>query len=988
MNESVFDFESFQSRHIGPDEAERDAMLKVVGAPSMDALIDEAVPSRIRLKQPLDLPAGQSEHRFLSGLRALAAKNQVFRSFIGQGYYDCITPSVIVRNVLENPGWYTPYTPYQAEIAQGRLEALLNFQTMVRDLTAMEVANASLLDEATAAAEAMTMLHRVQAKKIDAFSGAAQFLVSDACFAQTIELLKARAEPLGIEIVMMPAEQLASVQFGERVFGALIQTPDEAGRVHDIGPCIARARQAGVLVAVGTDLLSLVLLTPPGELGADVVYGNSQRFGVPLGYGGPHAAFFATLEKHVRQAPGRIIGVSIDVHGNTAYRMSLQTREQHIRREKATSNICTAQALLANIAGLFAVYHGPKGLTRIAKRVHAYARLLADELAKLGVKELNGVFFDTPRFSAADGDVQVCGQIVKAALASKINLGYRRDGSIAVALDETVDGDDIRLIVAAFAAGLNQSERREQRAANPRDPETPRDLAFPPALSRTSAFLTHPVFNKYHSESEMMRYIRGLERKDIGLDTSMIPLGSCTMKLNAASEMLPITWPEFGKLHPFAPVDQTAGYAEVFRELEAMLCRITGFAAVSLQPNSGAQGEFAGLMVIRAYLRDKGETGRDLCLIPASAHGTNPASAVMAGMHVVVVASTADGNIDVADLKRKAEEHKDRLAALMVTYPSTHGVFEETIQDVCAIIHEHGGQVYMDGANMNAQVGLTSPATIGADVCHINLHKTFSIPHGGGGPGMGPIGVAAHLAPYLPGHPTIKTGGAQAIHAVSAAPWGSSSILLISYAYMKMLGGPGMTDATRFAILNANYIKSRLQPHFPVLYTRSNGRVAHEMIFDLRPLKQASLARRSGATGSGGAGGIDELDVAKRLMDYGFHAPTVSFPVAGTVMVEPTESESKDELDRFCDAMISIRAEIQAVIDGKADPLDNVLKNAPHTASAVAADDWTHPYSREQAAFPLPFVRAHKHWPSVGRIDNPYGDRNLMCSCPPIAEYA
>ncbi|HEY7286838.1 MAG TPA: aminomethyl-transferring glycine dehydrogenase [Vicinamibacterales bacterium] len=988
MNESVFDFESFQSRHIGPDEAERDAMLKVVGAPSMDALIDEAIPSRIRLKQLLDLPAGESEHRFLSGLRALAAKNQVFRSFIGQGYYDCITPSVIVRNVLENPGWYTPYTPYQAEIAQGRLEALLNFQTVVRDLTAMEVANASLLDEATAAAEAMTMLHRVQVKKIDAFSGAAQFLVSDACFAQTIELLKARAEPLGIEIVMMPAEQLASVQFGERVFGALIQTPDEAGRVHDIGPFIARARQAGVLVAVGTDLLSLVLLTPPGELGADVVYGNSQRFGVPLGYGGPHAAFFATLEKHVRQAPGRIIGVSIDVHGNTAYRMSLQTREQHIRREKATSNICTAQALLANIAGLFAVYHGPKGLTRIAKRVHAYARLLAGELAKFGVKELNGTFFDTPRFSAADGDVQVCGRIVKAALASKINLGYRRDGSIAVALDETVDGDDIRHIVAAFAAGLNQPERREQRAANPRDPESPRDFAFPAALTRTSAFLTHPVFNKYHSESEMMRYIRGLERKDIGLDTSMIPLGSCTMKLNAASEMLPITWPEFGKLHPFAPVDQAAGYAEVFRELEAMLCRITGFAAVSLQPNSGAQGEFAGLMVIRAYLRDKGETSRDLCLIPASAHGTNPASAVMAGMHVVVVASTADGNIDVSDLKRKAEEHKDRLAALMVTYPSTHGVFEETIQDVCAIIHEHGGQVYMDGANMNAQVGLTSPATIGADVCHINLHKTFSIPHGGGGPGMGPIGVAAHLAPYLPGHPTIKTGGARAIHAVSAAPWGSSSILLISYAYMKMLGGPGMTDATRFAILNANYIKSRLQPHFPVLYTRSNGRVAHEMIFDLRPLKQASLARRSGATGSGGAGGIDELDVAKRLMDYGFHAPTVSFPVAGTVMVEPTESESKDELDRFCDAMISIRAEIQAVIDGKADPLDNVLKNAPHTASAVAADDWTHPYSREQAAFPLPFVRAHKHWPSVGRIDNPYGDRNLMCSCPPIAEYA
>jgi glycine dehydrogenase len=974
MNESVFDFEAFQSRHIGPDQAERDAMLTVVGAASIDALIDEAVPARIRLKKLLDLPAGQSEHRFLSDLRVLSAKNQVFRSFIGQGYYDCITPSVIVRNVLENPGWYTPYTPYQAEIAQGRLESLLNFQTMVRDLTGTEVANASLLDEATAAAEAMTMLHRVQAKKLDRIEGPAQFLVSDSCFAQTLELLKARAEPLGIEIVVIPGAKLAEVEFGERVFAALVQTPDEAGRVHDVGPFIARAKQAGVLVAVGTDLLSLVMMTPPGELGADVVYGNSQRFGVPLGYGGPHAAFFGTLEKHVRQAPGRIIGVSIDAYGNTAYRMSLQTREQHIRREKATSNICTAQALLANIAGLYAVYHGPKGLTRIARRVHAFATVLSRELEKLGYEEINGHYFDTPRFKV-QGGASAVGQIVKAALASRINLGYRADNSISVALDETVDLSDIQSIVSAFAAGVNKPAPGVEVGA-----DAPAQR-IPAGLKRSSTFLTHPVFNKYHSESEMMRYVRGLERKDIGLDTSMIPLGSCTMKLNAASEMLPITWPEFGKLHPFAPVDQAAGYAEIFRELEAMLCRITGFAAVSLQPNSGAQGEFAGLMVIRAYLRDRGETGRDVCLIPASAHGTNPASAVMAGMHVVVVASTAEGNIDVADLKRKAEEHRDRLAALMVTYPSTHGVFEEAIQDVCAIIHEHGGQVYMDGANMNAQVGLTSPATIGADVCHINLHKTFSIPHGGGGPGMGPIGVAAHLAPYLPGHPTVKTGGTRAIHAVSAAPWGSSSILLISYAYMKMLGGPGMTDATRFAILNANYIKSRLQPHFPVLYTRSNGRVAHEMIFDLRPLKQATLARS-------GSAGIDELDVAKRLMDYGFHAPTVSFPVAGTVMVEPTESESKDELDRFCDAMISIRAEIQSVIDGKSDPVDNVLKNAPHTASAVAADEWTHPYSREQAAFPLPFVRAHKHWPAVGRIDNPYGDRNLMCSCPPVAEYA
>jgi glycine dehydrogenase len=964
-----FDFERFQSRHIGPDDAERDAMLRVAGASSLDALIDEAIPARIRLDRPLDLPDGQAEYEFLRDLRTVASRNRVFRSFLGLGYYDCVTPSVILRNVLENPGWYTPYTPYQAEIAQGRLEALLNFQTMVRDLTGMQVANASLLDEATAAAEAMTMLHRVQGKRIESVVGAPQFLVSDSAYPQTLEVLRTRAEPLGIEIVIMPGGRLDDVQFGDRVFGALVQTPDEAGRVLDLRDFVERARAVGVAVAVGTDLLSLVMLTPPGELGADVVYGNSQRFGVPLGYGGPHAAFFATLEKHVRQAPGRIIGVSIDGHGNTAYRMSLQTREQHIRREKATSNICTAQALLANIAGFYAVYHGPKGLTRIATRVHAFASLLTRELEALGFRQLNDQYFDTPRFEVKGGEA-VAARIVDAALASKINLRRRADHSISVALDETVVRDDVRAIVAAFSAGAAKAAP----AALDTSAVTAASIQFPGGLRRTSSFMTHPVFNKYHSETEMMRYIRGLERKDVGLDTSMIPLGSCTMKLNAASEMLPITWPEFGRLHPFAPVDQAEGYLDVFRELEQMLCAITGLAGVSLQPNSGAQGEFAGLMVIRAYFRDRGETRRDVCLIPASAHGTNPASAVMAGMRVVVVASTPEGNIDVADLRRKAEEHKDRLAALMVTYPSTHGVFEESIQDVCATIHQHGGQVYMDGANMNAQVGLTSPAQIGADVCHINLHKTFSIPHGGGGPGMGPIGVAAHLVPYLPGHPLIKTGGDRGIHAISAAPWGSASILLISYAYMKMLGRDGMTDSTRFAILNANYIKSRLEPHYAVLYARHNGRVAHELIFDLRPLKQAS--------------GIDELDVAKRLMDYGFHAPTVSFPVGGTVMVEPTESESKDELDRFCDAMISIRAEIQAVIDGRADRRDNVLKNAPHTASAVAADEWPHPYSREEAAFPLPFVRAHKHWPSVGRIDNPYGDRNLMCSCPPIAEYA
>jgi glycine dehydrogenase len=963
----LLDFERFQSRHIGPDAEETAAMLKIVGAASLDALMDEAIPARIRLAAPLNLPDGQSEHLFLKELRATASHNRIARSFLGYGYYDTVTPSVILRNVLENPGWYTPYTPYQAEIAQGRLESLLNFQTMVTDLTGMEVANASLLDEATAAAEAMTMLARVQARRIEGAAGAPQFLVSDSCYPQSLDVLRSRAEPLGIDIVLVPDELLDEAEFGDRVFGALVQSPDNAGRVRDLRPFITRAKKAGVLVAVGTDLLSLALLTPPGEMGADVVYGNSQRFGVPLGYGGPHAAFFATLESHVRQAPGRIIGVSIDVHGNTAYRMALQTREQHIRRERATSNICTAQALLANIAGLYAVYHGPKGLKAIATRVHAYAKLLTRGLERFGFRQLNDHYFDTPRFEVPGG-VQAVGQILKAAQESGINLGYRMDNTIHVALDETVDRSDILALLTVFAAGSAVKGVALDESIKGLEP------AYPSSLARTTPYLTHPVFNTHHSETQMMRYIRHLERKDIGLDTSMIPLGSCTMKLNAASEMLPITWPEFGKLHPFAPVEQAAGYQKIFADLENMLCEITGFAAVSLQPNSGAQGEYAGLMVIRQYHKDRGDTHRDLVLIPASAHGTNPASAAMVGMHVVVIASTKDGNIDVEDLKAKADLHKDRLAALMVTYPSTHGVFEESIQDICAIVHERGGQVYMDGANMNAQVGLTSPAAIGADVCHINLHKTFSIPHGGGGPGMGPIGVAAHLAPYLPGHPIVKTGGAKAIHALSAAPWGSASILLISYAYMKMLGRDGMTDATRYAILNANYLKARLEPHFPVLYMRPNGRVAHEMIFDLRPLKQAS--------------GIDESDVAKRLMDYGFHAPTVSFPVAGTIMVEPTESEAKDELDRFCDALIAIRAEIQAVIDGKADPRDNVLKNAPHTAGAVTAADWTHPYSREQAAFPLPFVRANKHWPSVGRIDNPYGDRNLMCSCPPMEAYA
>ena len=794
--------DSFQARHIGPDETDAAAMLETIGAASMDALIDEAIPASIRLKAPLNLPDGVPEHQFLRRLRELAARNQPFKSFIGLGYADCVTPSVILRNVLENPGWYTPYTPYQAEIAQGRLEGLLNFQTMVSDLTGMEVANASLLDEATAAAEAMTMLHRVQGRRVEQVVGPPQFFVADSCFLQTLDVLRARAEPLGIELLV---GDFRTAELHDRVFGALLQTPDERGIVHDLRPFIVRAKAAGIPVAVAADLLSLAVLTPPGEMGADIVFGNSQRFGVPMGYGGPHAAFFATLEKHIRQMPGRIIGVSVDAHGNRAYRMSLQTREQHIRREKATSNICTAQALLANIAGLYAVYHGPRGLADIAQRVHARAAVLERELRKLGLRQSNEVFFDTLCIEGVRAD-----RLREAATAAAVNFRYRPDGGINIAIDEATDDSDLETIVWTFAKAL-------EKVPGPIDLSPPAEARYTRPLARTSAFLGHPVFNTHHSETEMMRYIRGLERKDIGLDTSMIPLGSCTMKLNAASEMLPVTWPEFSRMHPFVPVEQAAGYQQLFRELEQALSTITGFEAVSLQPNSGAQGEFAGLMVIRAFHLDHGDTERDVVLIPASAHGTNPASAVMAGMRVVIVASTKDGSIDVEDLRAKAIEHGPRLAGLMVTYPSTHGVYEESIRDICAIVHDHGGQVYMDGANMNAQVGLTSPASIGADVCHLNLHKTFSIPHGGGGPGMGPIGVAAHLAPYLPGHPVVRTGGAKAIPAMSAAPWSSASILLISYAYIRMLGGNGMTEATRYAILNANYIKSRLERHYPVL---------------------------------------------------------------------------------------------------------------------------------------------------------------------------
>jgi glycine dehydrogenase len=958
--------DSFASRHIGPRPADRDEMLRAVGASSLDALMDEAIPPSIRLTEPLHLPPGETEHDYLERLRSVAAKNRVFKSYIGMGYYDCITPAVILRNVLENPGWYTPYTPYQAEIAQGRLESLLNFQTMVSDLTGMPIATASLLDEATAAAEAMTMLHRVQPSAGQERARRNVFLASRKTFPQTLDVLRGRAEPLGIELRVT---DLTPDGFNDTVFGALLQYPDDEGAVIDPQPIINAAHAAGARIAVATDLLALALLMPPGEMDADVVVGNTQRFGVPMGYGGPHAAFFATRDAFVRQAPGRIIGVSIDAHGNPAYRMTLQTREQHIRREKATSNICTAQALLANIAAMYAVYHGPDGITAIAARVHGLARALAENLESLGIVQTNPGFFDTLCLQAPSG-APLAGRVRRAALDAGLNVRYFADGRVGVSLDETTRESDIAAIVSVFAKTFGVSSGS---SGVPRTVTGRRDVAG--LLNRTSSFLTHPVFNTHRSETEMMRYLRSLERKDIGLDTSMIPLGSCTMKLNAAAEMIPITWPEFSEMHPFAPPDQAVGYAQIFEELTAALKEITGLPAVSLQPNSGAQGELAGLMAIRAYHRDRGEPHRDAVLIPSSAHGTNPASAAMAGMRVVVVACEPNGNVDVEDLRRKAAEHGSRLAALMLTYPSTYGVFEEAVREVCEIVHRHGGQVYMDGANMNAQVGLTSPAAIGADVCHLNLHKTFAIPHGGGGPGMGPIAVASHLAPYLPGHAVVATGASRPIPAVAAAPWGSASILLISYGYLKMLGAEGATDATRYAILNANYVKARLERHYDVLYANHNGRVAHEMIFDLRPFKLGPVA-------------VDEQDVAKRLMDYGFHAPTVSFPVAGTMMIEPTESESKAELDRFCDALVAIRAEIQAVLDGTADPKDNVLKNAPHSAAAVTASEWQHPYSREQAAFPLPFVRANKFWPPVGRIDNPYGDRNLMCVCPPMEAYA
>ncbi|MFQ5603091.1 MAG: aminomethyl-transferring glycine dehydrogenase [bacterium] len=952
----------FVTRHIGPGQNELEEMLKVIGADSLDALISETIPEDIRSEKSLDLPPAISENRLLNELKIISTKNQLFQSFIGLGFYDCVVPSVILRNIFENPGWYTQYTPYQAEISQGRLEALLNFQTMVMDLTAMEVANASLLDEGTAAAEAMTMMHRLRSRELVARQ-ANSFFVSDACFPQTIDVLKTRSEPLGIELITGNFQEF---EIGEQIFGAIVQYPDADGQIHDYSKFVAKVHEHGALVAVAADLLSLTLLIPPGEFGADVAFGSSQRFGVPMGYGGPHAAYFATRDEFKRQMPGRIIGVSVDAQGQPAYRMALQTREQHIRREKATSNICTAQALLAIMAGMYAVYHGPHGLRAIAERVHILATILESELKKLGFLQKNPAYFDTLKIQLNPFSNQNIEQIRKGALKEKCNFRYLDSKHIGISLDETTQPEDIQKIVNIFgkAAGMHVQKidfHHHTEIA---------DLHLPDKLMRNSDYLRHAVFNSSHSETNMMRYIKSLENKDLSLTRSMISLGSCTMKLNAATEMRPVSWPEFANLHPFAPSDQALGYAQIFEELERFLCEITGFDAVSLQPNSGAQGEYSGLLVIRAFHRERGEHQRNVVLIPASAHGTNPASAVMTGMKVFIVKCDERGNIDLHDLKSKAEEHRERLAALMVTYPSTHGVFEANIRDICEIIHKNGGQVYMDGANMNAQVGLTNPAIIGADVCHLNLHKTFSIPHGGGGPGMGPIAVARHLAPFLPNHPLKEVGGEKGIHAVSATPWGSANILLISYAYIKMLGADGLTSASKYAILNANYIQARLQEAFPVLYRGEKGRVAHEMIFDLRPFKSTT--------------GVEVEDVAKRLMDYNFHAPTVSFPVPSTMMIEPTESESKEELDRFCDALLEIHQEIQAIAEGKMSKDDNPLKNAPHTAAAILVDEWSHPYSRTKAAFPLPYVKANKFWPPVGRIDNAYGDRHLVCGCPPV----
>jgi glycine dehydrogenase len=950
--------DTFARRHLGDSAPDTTAMLQLLGYESLDALIDAAVPAQIR-RGPLNLPAAVGESAALAELRAMAAENKVFRSFIGLGYYDTLTPPVIQRNILENPGWYTAYTPYQAEISQGRLEALLNFQTLVTDLTGLEIANASMLDEGTAAAEAMMMCHRL--KEGDA-AAHRTFFVSAQCHPQTIDIVKTRAKPLGIEVVVGDHRTFT---VGAECFGVLVQYPETTGSIHDFESFFTAAHAAGAFTIVATDLLALTLLRAPGEFGADVAVGSAQRFGVPLGFGGPHAGFLATKDGFKRQMPGRLVGVSKDAQGDPAMRLALGTREQHIRRDKATSNICTAQVLLAVMASMYAVYHGPDGLRRIARRVKLLTELLAAGLRSVGAKVNAEPVFDTLTITNVSAE-----RVHATATAKKMNLRLVDAHTVGISLDETATVEDVQALLVCFreSADLNATLASFDEKAG--------DFAAP--FARASTFLTHPTFNRYHTEHEMLRYIKRLEAKDLSLCHSMISLGSCTMKLNATSEMFPVSWPEFGKLHPFAPSDQTRGYHKLFRDLEAWLAEATGFAAISLQPNAGSQGEYAGLLAIRAYHESRGEGHRSVCLIPTSAHGTNPASAAMCGFKVVAVACDANGNIDVPDLRAKAEQHARDLAALMVTYPSTHGVFESSIKEICTIVHQHGGQVYMDGANMNAQVGLTSPGHIGADVCHLNLHKTFCIPHGGGGPGMGPIGVAAHLAPFLPGHPLISPQ-AKSEHqkstmgAVSAAPWGSASILVISWMYIRMMGPDGLTNATKVAILNANYVAKRLEKFFPVLYRGNAGLIAHECIVDFRSWKKH---------------GLEVEDAAKRLMDYGYHAPTMSFPVPGTLMIEPTESESKAELDRFCGAMISIHGEMQAVANGESDKVDNPLKHAPHTAKVVCGDAWTHPYSRETAAFPDAFTRASKFWPSVGRVDNVYGDRNLVCSCIGMSAYA
>jgi len=947
---------NFARRHNGPFGNEIDTMLNKIGVSSIDQLIDQTVPAAIRMKEPLILPAGMNEFQYLNHIKAIGAKNKLFKSFIGMGYYDTIVPAVVLRNILENPGWYTAYTPYQAEISQGRLEALLNFQTMVCDLTAMPIANASLLDEGTAAAEAMIMLFNSRSREA-VKRGANRFLVSETLFPQSVDVIKTRAIPLGIELV---SGKLEDFDFNEMVFGCVIQYPDQYGAVSDHTEFVRKAHDAGVMVAVAADLLSLTLLTPPGEWGADIVFGTTQRFGIPMGYGGPHAAYFATRDEYKRQMPGRIIGVSVDANGNRALRMALQTREQHIKREKATSNICTSQVLLAVMAGMYAVYHGPKGLRQIARHINILTGVLSQEVKLYGYEQLNMNFFDTVLIRVPEN---ISLETIRSlSLQHEMNLRYIGSNKIGISIDETTSLTDINTLVGILAKAAGRSYT--EFVCNPKECE--KIQTFPANLTRTSAYLTQPVFNSFHSETEMMRYIKKLEIKDLALNRSMIPLGSCTMKLNAAAELFALSYPEFGGMHPFVPKDQAEGYQILIDGLAKDLATITGFDSVSFMPNSGAAGEYTGLLVIREYHIANGQGHRNICIIPSSAHGTNPASAAMAGMKIVVVKCDDHGNIDIDDLRSKAVESKDSLSCLMITYPSTHGVFEEEILEIIDIIHENGGQVYMDGANMNAQVGLTSPGLIGADVCHLNLHKTFAIPHGGGGPGEGPIAVAKHLTPYMPNHVCIETGGKEGISAVASAPYGSALILTISYAYIKMMGGSGLTEATKMAILNANYLKSCLEPHYPILYSGKNGRCAHEMIVDCNGISRQT--------------GIGAIDIAKRLMDYGFHAPTVAFPVHGTLMVEPTESEPFSELNRFIEAMIMIKGEIDEITGGVADKTNNVIMKAPHTALMVSSDEWTHPYSRQKAAFPVDSLREDKYWPTVTRIDDAFGDRNLCCT--------